>query len=89
MKRLFPALLIALATVGTTQAWAQSAASSSAQGTQSSDAIVRMRSEIRTANETYRARVRAANQARDREVAKAQAERTKAIEAAQSGGGNS
>ncbi|MFM0297228.1 MULTISPECIES: hypothetical protein [Paraburkholderia] len=89
MKRILPALLIALASVGTTQAWAQNAAPSGAPGAESSDTIVQMRSEIRAANETYRAKVRAANKVRDREVAKAQAERTKAIEAAHSGGGSS
>ncbi|WP_454829090.1 hypothetical protein [Paraburkholderia xenovorans] len=86
MKRIFPALLIALATVGTTQAWAQNTAPSGADGAQPGDNIVQMRSEIRAANEAYRARVRAANKARDREVAKAQADRVKAIQAAQSGG---
>ncbi|MDR6207946.1 hypothetical protein [Paraburkholderia graminis] len=89
MKRSIVVLSIALATLGTAPAWAQNASVPTAQSTQSTDSIVQMRSEIRTANSTYKARVKAANKVRDQAVAKARAERDKAVEAARSGSSTS
>jgi hypothetical protein len=89
MKRSILALSIALATLGTTPAWAQNASAPTAQTAQSTDSLVQMRNEIRAANSAYNARVKAANHVRDQAVAKARAERDKAIEAARSGGSTS
>jgi hypothetical protein len=89
MKRSILVLSIALATLGTTPAWAQNASAPAAQTTESTDSIVQMRSEIRAANSTYNARVKAANKVRDQAVAKARAERDKAIDAARSGSSTS
>lgn len=85
MKRSFVILSMALAAVGTTPVWAQGAAASGAQATESTDSIVQMRSEIRAANAAYRAKVHAADRIRDQKVARARAVRDKAIEAARSG----
>jgi hypothetical protein len=85
MKRSFVILSIALAAVGTTPAWAQGTAASGAQATESTDSMVRMRSEIRAANATYRAKVRAIDRRRDQEIAKARSEQNKAVEAARLG----
>ncbi|MFM0514090.1 hypothetical protein [Paraburkholderia sp. RL17-373-BIF-A] len=85
MKRSILALSIALATLGTTPVWAQSASAPGAQTAESTDSIVQMRNEIRAANAAYHARLKAANKVRDQAVAKARAERSKAVGAAQSG----
>jgi hypothetical protein len=85
MKRFVLVLSMTLAALGTAPVWAQGAAASGAQATQSADSIVQMRTEISAANSAYRAKVRAADKVRDQEVAKARAVRDKAIEEARAG----